>query len=98
MAENNKKHKGFTLIEIMIVVSIILLLGVLFMPMLLRVRLEVKEAIVEAELKSIHIAIKNYYDHTGKLPKSWDDLKDYISISKIEEKYELNPNLGGEVE
>lgn len=90
------KRKGFTLVEIMIAVGIVTLLLAISLPGLARMRENAGTSRVQAELSSIHKAIVMYYGYLGKFPKSWDNLKDYITIPRVEEKYELNTNFGGE--
>lgn len=55
------KRKGFTLVEIMIVVAIIALLAAIAIPNLLTARKTANDTAAKAELKSIQTALENYY-------------------------------------
>lgn len=55
-----KRNKGFTLVEIMIVVAIIALLAAIAIPNLLRTRIQANEAAAIASLKTIATAEISY--------------------------------------
>ena len=57
---NYKRNFGFTMVEIMLVVGIIILLVALAIPNLLRVRLNADEASAVASLRAIGRACENY--------------------------------------
>ena len=54
------KRKGFTLVEIMIVVAIIVLLAAIAIPNLLRARLAANEATAIAAMRTISTAMESY--------------------------------------
>jgi len=67
--------KGFTLVEIMIVVAIIALLAALVLPGLLRARINANEAAAQANLKTIATACESYASaNNGMYPTSWSNL------------------------
>jgi len=72
-----RHKKGFTLIELMIVVAIIIILAAVAIPNYLRMTRRAKVAAVESDMKSIGKAIEMYNNDWGTYPDvlGWDDLK-----------------------
>lgn len=87
------KKNGFTLVEIMIVVATLCLIAAISFPLISRSRENASEGRIQAELKSLQNAIIMYYSSTGRFPRSLNELTGYITITDIENKYELNPDL-----
>jgi len=88
-------RKGFTLVEIMIVVAIIALLAAIAIPNLLRARVTANEAAAQATLRAISTAFETYaVANNGTYPDSvTEDLynvtpkylnKDYIADSPVQ--------------
>ena len=63
-----RKIKGFTLVEIMIVVVIVALLAAIAIPNLLRSRNQAQEAAAQANLKLIANALENYAAINSQYP------------------------------
>jgi len=63
--------KGFTLIEMVVVVAIIALLAGLLTPLLFNYLDEANEAATREEMASIRTAIMSYYEHVNKWPPTW---------------------------
>ncbi len=68
------KRCGFTLVEIMIVVAIIVLLAAVSIPGLLRARLNANEAAAIASLKTISWAAKTYRTSNTGYPENLSEL------------------------
>ena len=84
----NKKVKGFTLVEIMIVVAVIALLAAIAIPNLLRAKVAANESSAQSTLKSIANALETYTISNGVYPSDTTSLigaappylnKDYFS-------------------
>jgi prepilin-type N-terminal cleavage/methylation domain-containing protein len=71
--------KGFTLVEIIIVVIIITILALIAIPNMLRANVTSNEANAIANLRSIYTALQIYYTSNNKTyPEELADLEDYV--------------------
>lgn len=80
------KNRGFTLIEIMVVIAIIITLAGLLMPALTRARRQARRVECINNLKQIGIALHSYaLDNDEKFPNSLQALidNDYISSKEM---------------
>jgi general secretion pathway protein G len=66
--------RGFTLLELMIVISIIVILAVVIMPQYHRVITHTKETVLREDLFQLRKMIDLYGADKGKLPQSPDEL------------------------
>ena len=74
---------GFTLIELMIVISIILILIGISVPMYEQSVIRAKEAVLRQDLKTMRDQIDNYTMDKEKAPQSLQDLVDAGYMRKI---------------
>jgi general secretion pathway protein G len=72
--ENRKLKTGFTLLELMIVISIIVILAVIAMPQYQKTVTHARETVLRDNLHQLRKAIDLYAADKGKLPQSLEDL------------------------
>ncbi len=72
--ENRKLKTGFTLLELMIVISIIVILAVIAMPQYQKTIVHARETVLRDNLYQLRKAIDLYGADKGKLPQSLDEL------------------------
>src|SRR2546428_12276008 len=70
----NQKSTGFTLLELMIVISIIIILAAVALPQYQKTVLHARETVLHDDLFRIRSLIDQYAADKGKLPQSLDDL------------------------
>jgi general secretion pathway protein G len=66
--------RGFTLLELMIVISIIIILAAVALPQYQKTVLHARETVLRDDLFNIRSLIDKYAADKGKLPQSLDDL------------------------
>lgn len=73
-AIRNSRSKGFTLLELMIVISIIIILVSVALPQYQKTIMHARETILSYDLDTMRKLIDQYAADKGKLPQSLDDL------------------------
>lgn len=101
-----KIKQGFTLVELLVVITLMTLMLSVVLPQYLSSLDKGKETLLKNNLSSMRVAIDHYYADQGKYPLSLDELvkEKYIRnipLDPIEEDknwmttyYDNNPNLG----
>src|SRR6266850_8514325 len=77
-----RSHRGFTLVEIMIVVAIIALLAAIAVPGFLRARKRSQASRILNDLRLIDAAVDQYGIETGKTTGSPVDVTDWTNYLK----------------
>ena len=67
-------HTGFTLLELMIVITIIIILAAIVLPQYQKTILATREAVLREDLFKMRTLIDQYAADKQKLPQSLDDL------------------------
>jgi prepilin-type N-terminal cleavage/methylation domain-containing protein len=81
-----QRRKGFTLVEIMIVVAIIALLAAIALPGFMRARKRTQATRILEDLRIIDNAIDQYAIETNKKAGdsvAWTDIKTYIKVNTV---------------
>lgn len=79
----HKKNKGFTLVELLVVLSILALLLTLAMPRYFTSIEKAKDATLKQDLNTLRESLDKYYADNGKYPNTLDDLVEHKYIRKL---------------
>lgn len=67
-------HAGFTLLELMIVISIIIILAAITLPQYQKTIMHTRESVLRDDLFKLRSLLDQFAADKGKLPQSLDDL------------------------
>jgi len=80
-------RRGFTLMEVMVVVSIICILAAILFPVFARAREKARQCRCQSNLQQIGLALGMYArDHAGHLPPNQDDLTPLLGRYLLQEE------------
>jgi general secretion pathway protein G len=79
----NKESKGFTLVELLVVLSILALLLTLAVPRYFTSIEKAKDATLKQDLNTLRESFDKYYADNGKYPNTLDDLVEHKYIRKL---------------
>jgi general secretion pathway protein G len=68
------KSAGFTLLELMIVISIIIILAAITLPQYQKTIMQTREAVLKDDLRKMRTLIDQFAADKGRLPQSLDEL------------------------
>jgi prepilin-type N-terminal cleavage/methylation domain-containing protein len=86
LVHSNRFHRGFTLVEIMIVVALIALLSAITVPNFLRARKRSQASRILEELRVIDAAVNLYATETNKSggeAVTWTDLQPFLKAGSV---------------
>ena len=85
MHTHRRKNAGFTLVELMIVMAIIMVLAVVAVPSYISAMRAAREAVLKEDLHVLRTAIDSFTADKQKAPQTLDDLVQEGYLKKIPE-------------
>lgn len=94
----SKKQKGFTLIEMVVVIAIVVMLLVIIAPNLVGQKRNAEKKTSEAFRTTLQTQVELYENEHGKRPSSLNELKGkYLSEDQSKKIKDFHINSAGEV-
>ena len=87
MQLSRSRHKGFTLVELLIVIAIITLLIAIFLPVMTRAREKARQTACMANLYNIQMSIRMYRIDEGAYPGPYDPVSGRGGMNALYPKY-----------
>lgn len=93
------RSRGFTLLELMIVITVIIILAAITLPQYQKTILATREAVLRDDLSKMRSLLDQYAADKQKLPQQLDDLvtEGYLRelpVDPMTSKPDWNPDLG----
>ncbi len=80
---NRLRERGFTLLELIVVIAIVGILATIAMPALKNVPMRAKESVLKTNLRTLRDVIDQHYGDKGRYPSSLEALVDEGYLRKI---------------
>ena len=90
--KRTKGDKGFTLIELIVVIAVLGVLATLIIPKVVGVKSEAETKAMEANEKIIRNALERYYLDHEKYPEELEDLVEEGYLDEIPDDFEKHYN------
>jgi general secretion pathway protein G len=82
-SRGNDRERGFTLLELIVVIAIIGILATIAMPALKNVPLRARESVLKTNLRTLRDVIDQHYGDKGRYPTSLDALVEEGYLRRI---------------
>jgi general secretion pathway protein G len=80
---NGARQRGFTLLELIVVIAIIGILATIAMPALKNVPLKARESVLKTNLRTLRDVIDQHYGDKGRYPTSLEALVEQGYLRKL---------------
>ena len=100
MRSRSRRHEGFTLVELMIVVAVIAVVLAMAIPSLAAARVAANESSAVSTARTLATVMEQYHTRFGNYPMLWADIESagYLSgfsSGEVHPGYAGAPNAGG---